>query len=128
MSDEYSRIEEILTRYRPVGPPVRLRERIVQSVEYRPSSWPKAVGWALTAMLVLSIGLNIAAESITKQTINMLQVYQIEWTSEAQEAADLLNGDGWGRQYVALVLATSDYQSETYSPRVGLTDISGDLR
>ena len=128
MRDNYSQIEEMLMRYRVVGPPARLRGRIIQSVEFsRSPRW--GAGWmAVAAMLVLSIGLNYMAESMSRDTIDMLQVQQVEWMPEAQEAADMLNGDGWGRQYVAFALVVDSYQVETYSPGVGVMDVTGDLR
>ena len=79
-------------------------------------------------MLVLSIGLNFATKSVTRDTVNMLQVQQIEWTPEAQEAADLLNGDGWGRDYIALALVADSYKVDRYPPATGLAHITGDLQ
>ncbi|MHC4445106.1 MAG: hypothetical protein ACYTF1_03740 [Planctomycetota bacterium] len=128
MNDENAGIEELLAGYRPKGPPAGLRERIMQSVEFGRSPWKRAGWMAVAAMLVLSIGLNFAAESVTRDTVDMLQVQHIEWTPEAEEAAQLLNGDGWGRQYVAFTLVVDSYQVETYSPGVGVMDVTGDLR
>ena len=128
MNDEDSRIEELLTRYRPKGPPARLRERLIQSLEYCRSFKWRPWWTAAAASLILSIGLNFAAESISRDTVDMLQVQQIEWTPEAEEAAQLLNGDGWGRDYIALAMIADSYKADRYSSTHNMTYLTGDLR
>ena len=54
-----------LRRYRPVGPPPRLRGRVVQ-VKPAARTWPWAV--AAAALLVLSVALNTGARQIDRRT------------------------------------------------------------
>ena len=128
MNDEDARIEKLLAGYRPKGPPTRLREWVMRSVELRRLPW-RRTGWmAVAAMLLLSFGLNLLTESMARDTVDMLQVQRIEWTPEAQEIADELDGDGWGRQYIALAMVADSYKVERYSPAVDMTHLTGDLR
>jgi hypothetical protein len=60
-------------------------------------------------MLLLSLGLGWAAESISRQTTLMIDAGQVHWTREAEEMAKLLDANGQGRRYVALHLAMGDY-------------------
>jgi hypothetical protein len=54
-----------LSRYRPVGPPARLRDRVVQ-VKSPARTWPWAV--AAAALLALSVALNAGARRIEADT------------------------------------------------------------
>jgi hypothetical protein len=58
-------ILDSLRRYRPAGPPPRLRGRVIQ-VKPAARTWPWAV--ATAALLVLSVALNTGARQIDQRT------------------------------------------------------------
>ncbi len=98
-------VEATLRRYRPVGPPAELRDRVLCSVGPRRLRWA-FVGWtSLAAALVLSIGLYLATERVTRETAAAIGGGAPVWTTEADEAVELLNGHGSGRRYIAIALA-----------------------
>ena len=118
MNDSEERIERILKRYRPVGPPAELRVRVLTTSPTGPAGGrPWALGWwsAVAASILLSFGLNRGAESVNRQTATMLGVGQVRWTPEAEEMARMLDGDGHGRYYVALCLAAGDFVDRSQS-------------
>ena len=105
MSDEDTRVEAILGRYWPAGPPVRLRDRILAAAEPRRSR-RAFIGWAsMAAMLLLSFGLYRATDRVARETVAILSEQRMVWTAEAEEVAQLLNGHGSGGRYIALALA-----------------------
>lgn len=104
MNDELLELEEKLSRYRPAGPPGGLRDRVL-SVATPRRSRPVITPWlAVAAMLLVSIGLNLATARIGRQTADLLGPRTL-WTAEAEEMAKLLNGNGQGRRYIAFCLA-----------------------
>ena len=129
MKDDDSRIEALLARYRPVGPPAELRARVLESAEPRRSRWASA-GWlSVAAMLVLSLGLELAADRMRGQTAAMLGVGLIHWTAEAEDAAQMLNGEGSGRRYLTLALAAGGARPDPFPPQVPLAArFSGEIQ
>jgi len=117
-------IEAMLTRYRPTGPPADLRDRVLRSTGGRRSRWPMAAGLAVAAMLVLSLGLNLATRQMMQETALTLSAGRIEWTPEAEEIAQMLNGDGEGRRYLALALAAGAPHREGFPPQMPGIDAS----
>ena len=64
--DVETQVERRLARYRPTGPPARLRERVVPRARSR---W----AWAVAAMLALTaVGLNWSTRAIEQRTAAML--------------------------------------------------------
>jgi len=127
MNDDDAKIEALLGRYRPVGPPAELRARVLASATPRRSRWSVA-GWlAVAAMLIVSLGLDLAADSITDRTVAMLGSTVVEWTPEAEETANLINGDGWGRRYLALALAADAHRPSSFPPTLTLPDTAGGM-
>jgi len=116
MNSEDAQIEEILQKYRLSGPPTVLKERIFSS---RPSSISrtKIVGWlAVAAVLLVSIGLHWATIQMERQMGGMLEPGQI-WSAEAEELAEMMDGEGTGRRYLAMRLAAGfgTARPETFS-------------
>jgi len=108
MNDEDARIEAVLARYRPAGPPAGLRDRVFGLVEPRPRRFAP-IGWsAVAAMLVLGLGLHWATQRVLRPMAAALHEPSTTWTAEADEAVKLLNGDGSGRQYLVMALAADD--------------------
>ena len=99
-----NQIEAVLRHYQPKGPPENLRAKIFSTAK-RKFSYGSIVWWtSIAAMLMISIGFNHAANTITNQTASMVGSSQIRWTPEAEEAAQMLDGNGWGRRYIAFAL------------------------
>lgn len=117
-------IEVMLTRYRPTGPPAGLRDRVLRSTGSRRSRWAMAAGLVIAAMLVLSVGLDLAARRMMQETAAALGAGRIEWTPEAEEIARMLNGDGEGRRYIALALAAGVPHREGFPPQMPGVDAS----
>ena len=111
--DNDDRIEALLGRTRPMGPPAHLRERVLGSVKSEAVGrvgWASAAAWlSVAAALVIGLGLNWAADAVNRDTAAMVGVGGWRWTPEAEAAAALFDGDGSGRRYVALCLAAGDH-------------------
>lgn len=119
MNDDDSGIEAMLARYRPVGPPAELRARVLttsqqsthgQTLRALASGPARATlakaGWlSMAAMLVLSLGLELAADRLRHETAAVLNRPGPRWTAEAEEAVELLNNQVSGRRYIAAALA-----------------------
>jgi hypothetical protein len=115
MNPEDSQIEALLARYRPAGPPDRLRGRVLTLAEPRVSRWWSG-GWAaVAAVLALSLGLHWTTQRQLHDTATLLREPSGTWTAEADEAAELINGHGAGRRYLALALAVGQVRPEAAS-------------
>ena len=82
------------------------------------------IGWsALAAMLFLSVGLHWSTLAIEHQTIGMLGSEPILWIDQAEEIAQLLNGQVTDRRYLALQLASGNFLQRSINPfeRTNLT-------
>jgi len=106
MSHEDMEIEILLARYRPAGPPARLRDRILATTGPRRSPWTVVGRLSLATMLILCVGLHLSAERVARQTSAVLNPEPTKWTAQAEEAIELLNGQG--RRYIALALAADE--------------------
>ena len=129
MNDNNRSVEDLLGRYRPMGAPPALRKHVLRSIE----SPQRRIGQKLfylsaAAMLILSLGLEIAARSITRETAGILYAQSLQWTPEAQEAADLLDGDGRGRQYIALALWADARRPKPFPPTYPTLNAGDNLR
>lgn len=116
MSSEDRQIEELLLKYRVSGPPMELKGRVLSSGQRVTLRW-KIVGWAAAAaVLVVSTGLHWATVRMERQMGGMLEPGQI-WSAEAEELAQMMDGEGAGRRYLALRLAVGHgtAQPETIS-------------
>ncbi len=115
-----NQIESILRRYRPRGLPAR-----APHVSRRFAIWKLAIA----AMLAVSLGLNLAACYITNQISVILADRQSRWTPAAEETAQLLDGNGWGRRYLAFALEVEERArfSQSATRSIGHIDM-GDLR
>ena len=116
MNHDDSAIESLLGRYRPVSPPPGMRDRVL-SLAVQTRSWWIAAGWfSAAAMVLLALGLHLAAARMMQETAAVSGIGRIEWSAEAEEAAQMLNGDGAGRRYVALALAAGMRRHEGFPP------------
>ena len=108
--DDNNAIEQILRAYRPAGPPESLRRRVLSTGHAQPSATPPrpwgawAFRAAIAAMLVAAFALNVATDNAMATLAANIGVGPVRWTEDAEQAAQLLDGDGWGRRYIALGL------------------------
>jgi len=68
--------------------------------------WTVVGRLSLAAMLILCVGLHLSAERVARQTSAWLHPAPTKWTAQAEEAIELLNGQG--RRYIALALAADE--------------------
>ena len=125
MGENDARIEALLTHYRPVGPPGELRARVLQAAAPRRVRWTTAAGWAIAASLILSVGLNFAADRLTQGTAQLLGIGQIQWTPQSEECALFLGSEGTSRDYVARALTADTCRSKGIPLQISLAGIPG---
>ncbi len=128
MDNNDAGIESLLARYRPVGPPADLRDRVVRSAGPRRSRLAAVAWWSMAAALALSVGLHLATQQVMRQTAATLNTPQTQWTAEAEEAAELLNGHGSGRGYIALALAADKPRMERSLRQSRPSDLYKDIQ
>ena len=108
MIEQKSEIEQILLKFRPASPPESLRARMLSAANLTPTYARTWGGWAfwltVAAMLIFACGLNFAAEATTNDIVDSIGLGPAIWTKDAEEVARMLDGNGWGRQYIALGL------------------------
>jgi len=114
MDETENRITEMLSQFRPVGPPADLRQRVLAKAgraAARPPARGRALDWvfrgAVAATLAVAVCLSFAADRITHRQAAMIGIGPAVWDEQAEQIAQLLGGDGWGRHYVALGLMAS---------------------
>ncbi len=103
-------LERLLERFEVVGPPVALRQRVLDAAvgagqgvgRRRVALW----AWraAVAAGLAAAVWLNLAGDRIATQLAGRVGIGAAVWTEQAEQAAELLDGEGWGRRYLALAL------------------------
>jgi len=119
-------IEGVLRRYRPIGPPADLRDRVLRAaLPGRP--WRTAAGWlAAAAVIGLSIGLHLATERALRETAVAAGWGRVEWTSAAEEAARMLGADGY--RYVGFMLRARGRRAEAFPLSIPRADLYGEMR
>jgi hypothetical protein len=127
MNNEDLRIETILSHYRPKGAPAGLRERIFAVPVAGPSRFKVAWWLAVAAMLMASIGLQFANSQLNEQICTLLRPGQTLWTAEVEELAEMMNGDGWGRRYLALHLTAGNTRGTTIQMNINQILTSGEI-
>ena len=127
MREHENEMEQILLKFRPAEPPERLRARVLA---WQGPSGPGRNSWtwlyrgAVAAVLVFAFGLNLAADSIVARAAMNVGVGPAVWTAEAEQAAQMLNGNGWARKYIALGLMARPRPAESLGQPIR---IPGDL-
>jgi len=103
-------IERLLEQFRPVGAPPDLRERVLAvaslaSLERRPR---RIAVWlwraAVAAGLIAAVCLNLVGEGISTRTAEQIGIGPASWTRQEEKIAEELDGEGWGRRYLAMAL------------------------
>jgi len=116
MNETHDGLERMLRRFRPAAPPRELRPRVLAEAGRRADGQRShaARDWrvwvfraAVAAGLVLALCLNFAADQIAQRDAGMIGLGPAVWDEQAEQTAKLLDGDGWGRRYIALGLMAS---------------------
>ena len=111
MDFEDKQIEELLLRYHISSPPMELKERVLSSSRWVSFRW-KVAGWAaVAAVLMVSIGLYWATIRMERQMSGMFEPGQI-WNTGIDELAQMMDGDGTGRRYLALRLTAACWKAK----------------
>lgn len=100
-------MERILRQFEPAGPPMAMRQRVLDSAlaAQREAAWKPSPFWlAMAAMLVLAIGLHWQSAALAGPTLRAIGTGQASWTEAADEAAGLLGNDAEARRYITLAL------------------------
>jgi hypothetical protein len=78
-------IENLLQRYRPVGPPSTLRQKIVAALPVE-RHWPLYIfRAAIAATLLISVGLLYAADTLNRTNADRIGTGPVTWTPETQQ-------------------------------------------
>jgi hypothetical protein len=119
-----SDIEDLLRRYRPVGPAASLRERVVAAGAPR-RIWPWA--GAAAALLVSFLGFRAAAGyELRSADVSPESALAV---SPADDLAELLGGDAAARELAALIVVEHEFLKETALVTPMATDaLAGELR
>jgi len=103
-------LERLLERFSPVGPPAGLRQRVLAVARsapaaHRPRRFAVSV-WraAVAAGFMAAVCLTLAADRISTRTAGQIGIGPAVWTQQEEEIAQMLDGDGCGRRYVAMAL------------------------
>jgi hypothetical protein len=114
--NEDKAIESLLRRYRPKGPPDRLRKKL-----FEPKRSFKTLFWRLSfaAAIALIIGLNIASSRLSRQTADLIGARPL-WTPQAEETAHALGDNGWAKQYLLFCLAMEEQNKRSKIQNQGL--------
>ena len=112
-------LESRLRRWRPIGPPAGLRQRVLASASRqatRGARWV-AASWVAAAVVVLAtIMLQRAILAVERDIRSTVGGTRAVWTAEAEAMARALDGAGAGRRYMALMLAARPRQTVTAWP------------
>ena len=127
MNKEDGKIEALLSGYRPAGPARELRTRILGLSERKRRWGAGGLKWAAVVLLLFSVGLGEMARRVDRETATMLGADRIEWTAEAEEIAEMLDGDGQGRRYVELALRADRRRIEPWPIQAYHYGVSNEL-
>jgi hypothetical protein len=103
-----SEIEDLLRKYRPVGPPAELRQRILGTTRV-PRIWPWAS--AAAALLVLGLTFQFATRSETAAADLNLGPSAVERVTE--DLTNMLGGDIRARELAEFIVVEQQVHSET---------------
>ena len=126
MTDDLEQIERLLQRFRPVGLPASLRKRALAEVRpVLPDRAPRRVAlcaWraAVAAGVILAVCLNMEAERISSRTAGQVGIGPAIWTRQAEEAAQMFDGESGGRQYLAMALIAGPLRNSLAQCPAGL--------
>jgi hypothetical protein len=118
-----SEIEDLLRKYRPVGPPADLRQRIFAATRV-PLIWPWAS--AAAALLVLGLTLQLAARNETAGAeMNLGPSAAARVTDDLTE---MLGGDLRARELAEFIVVEQRVHSETTSVSIETANDAGGVQ
>lgn len=111
--EDYQPIEQVLRRFTPAAPPATLRGRVLAvagaGTRRTAASWGDWVfRFAAAAALLIALALNTVTDGMTRRSAARVGVGPPVWNEDAETIAKVLNGNGWGRRYIALGLRASN--------------------
>ncbi|NQU76771.1 MAG: hypothetical protein HQ546_10715, partial [Planctomycetes bacterium] len=68
---------------------------------------------AVAAGLIAAVWLNTEAERVSSLTVGRIGIGPASWTRQEEQLAEELNGDGWGRRYLAMALRAGPLDGST---------------
>ncbi len=120
-----SEVDKLLRRYRPIGPPPQLRERIFATAPVR-RIWPWASAAAALLVSVLTFhagsGYEVATAGVTLEPAVATRV--------SDDLTDMLGGDVAARELAEFIIVEQLLRSETTSaiPTERSFALGGDMR
>ena len=101
-----SKIEDLLRRYRPVGPPARLRDRIFATAPIRIWPWASAAAALLVSALTFHVGsgYEVASAGVT--------VGPTVATRVSDDLTEMLGGDVAARELAEFIMVEQQLRSE----------------
>lgn len=126
-------IEQMLRKYCPAGPPEGMRARVLaaageagaQAMQPVGPSWgTRLFRWGVAAILLLALGLNYTADRMMRRSAAGVGAGPVVWTEQAEQMAQMLDGNGWGRRYIALGLMAGNFDNK----QTGTMTIPGDVQ
>lgn len=108
-----SEIEDLLRKYRPVGPPAELRQLILATTRI-PRIWPWAS--AAAALLVLGVAFQLATRNATAGVGLNLGPSAVARVTE--DLTNMLGGNLRARELAAFIVVEQQVHSETTSAAI----------
>ncbi|MDO8794602.1 MAG: hypothetical protein Q7J25_08290 [Vicinamibacterales bacterium] len=102
-----SEIEDLLQRYRPIGPPARLRERIL-AIDRTERIWP----WATAAAALLVCALTFRIATGYEAASVDVRLGPAAATRVADDLTDRLGGDAEARALAEFILVEQQVRAE----------------
>lgn len=118
-----SEIEDLLRKYRPVGPPAEFRQRIFATTRV-PLLWPWAS--AAAALLILGLALQLAARDATAGAHLNLGPSAVARVTE--DLTNMLGGDLRARELAEFIVVEQQVHSEITSAAIEPTTGAGGVQ
>lgn len=103
-----SEIEDLLRKYRPVGPPAELRQRILATTRV-PRIWP----WASAAAALLVLGLTFQFATRSETAAADLNLGPSAVARVTEDLTNMLGGDIRARELAEFIVVEQQVHNET---------------
>ena len=103
-----SEIEDLLRKYRPVGPPAELRQRILWTTRV-PRIWP----WASAAAALLVLGLTFQFATRSETAAADLNLGPSAVARVTEDLTNMLGGDIRARELAEFIVVEQQVHNET---------------
>jgi hypothetical protein len=108
-----SEMEDLLRKYRPVGPPAKLRERILGTTRV-PRIWP----WASAAAALLALGLVFQHAARNQTAAADLNLGPSALARVTEDLTNMLGGDISARELAEFIVVEQQVHSETVTASI----------